>query len=317
MAIDDLVKQGIAICKAGRRTEARVLLEQAIAQDEYNTTAWLWLSGAVDTDEDRRICLENVLTIDPGNAFAQRGLAMLDKAAPPPGPAAQAEVRTSTATAPYAEPRQRAPAEREPQVIYEPAGAPATHEIYVEPKPQPAPEVGPTPVAASQTETPQERKQSGSQALLWVLGIVGGLLAVGVVLLVVYVVLNPEALRPAPVGDPREQILAVIRENVDAHNAEDIERYMETIGTFGPSRLLMRNALEEMYQTYDLHAQLYGVQILEMTDRQARVSFILTTRKIKGPEFRDNKVEGVFIVRKQGRHWKIADQEIADITYLN
>ena len=74
---DDLLKQGIAALNAGRTAEARRLLAQVVQQDERNEMGWLWLSGAVDTDEDRRICLENVLAINPNNSRAKRGLEYL------------------------------------------------------------------------------------------------------------------------------------------------------------------------------------------------------------------------------------------------
>jgi len=74
---NELLKQGIAALNAGRKAEARRLLMQVVQQDERNEMAWLWLSGAVDTDEDRRVCLENVLAINPNNKTAKRGLASL------------------------------------------------------------------------------------------------------------------------------------------------------------------------------------------------------------------------------------------------
>lgn len=77
MTTEDLLKQGIAALNAGRKTEARRLLVQVVQQDEYNEMGWLWLSGAVDTDEGRCICLENVLAINPGNEAAQRGIKVL------------------------------------------------------------------------------------------------------------------------------------------------------------------------------------------------------------------------------------------------
>jgi len=73
----DLLKQGIAALNAGRKEEARRLLMQFVQQDERNEMGWLWLSGAVDTDEDRRVCLENVLAINPNNGVARRGLESL------------------------------------------------------------------------------------------------------------------------------------------------------------------------------------------------------------------------------------------------
>jgi len=84
----ELTKQGIAAVKVGDREKGRALLLQVIEADERIEQAWLWLSSAVDTDEDRRICLENVLAINPNNAAAQRGLAKLGPAAVKPQPAA-------------------------------------------------------------------------------------------------------------------------------------------------------------------------------------------------------------------------------------
>ena len=57
---DNRLAQGIAAVKAGRRAEARELLIQVIRQDRRNEKAWLWLSGAVETDEQRRTCLQRV-----------------------------------------------------------------------------------------------------------------------------------------------------------------------------------------------------------------------------------------------------------------
>ena len=77
MATNDLLKQGIAALRAGRKAEARSLLVRVVQQDKHNEMGWLWLSGAVNTDSDRRICLENVLAINPNNGVARRGLESL------------------------------------------------------------------------------------------------------------------------------------------------------------------------------------------------------------------------------------------------
>ncbi|MCA9897634.1 MAG: magnesium transporter [Anaerolineales bacterium] len=76
------LKAGITAVKQGDRVQGRQLLEKVLAADERNETAWLWLSGAVETTEERQICLENVLAINPDNQMAQKGLAKLAKTAP-------------------------------------------------------------------------------------------------------------------------------------------------------------------------------------------------------------------------------------------
>jgi tetratricopeptide (TPR) repeat protein len=84
---EELVQRGIAAAKAGRKDEAQRLLTQAVELDERNERAWLWLSGVVTTFEDRQICLENVLALNPNNAHAQAGLEWLRQNAPPSPPA--------------------------------------------------------------------------------------------------------------------------------------------------------------------------------------------------------------------------------------
>ena len=81
--LSTLLQQGIAAAKAGRVQEARQILFEVIELDERNEQAWLWLSGVVESLKDKRICLENALTINPQNSHALSGLRWLDQQAPP------------------------------------------------------------------------------------------------------------------------------------------------------------------------------------------------------------------------------------------
>lgn len=74
---ESLLREGISAAKSGQHDRARQLLTEIVEQNEENTLAWLWLSGVVDSLEDREVCLENVLTLDPDNDAARRGLAIL------------------------------------------------------------------------------------------------------------------------------------------------------------------------------------------------------------------------------------------------
>ncbi len=85
--VDGMVREGINAYRAGRKEEARTLLLRAVEIDQYNEQAWLWLSAVVESPEEQRTCLENVLTINPNNERAQQGLAMMSqKSAAPPKP---------------------------------------------------------------------------------------------------------------------------------------------------------------------------------------------------------------------------------------
>jgi hypothetical protein len=69
--------EAVQLIRTGQREEGRQMLEELLEADENNEEIWLWLSAVVESNEDREICLENVLAIDPNNAAAQRGLASL------------------------------------------------------------------------------------------------------------------------------------------------------------------------------------------------------------------------------------------------
>lgn len=77
--VKDLLDQGIAEAKRGERERSKDHLLRVVAIDEQNQLAWLWLSRVVDSDEDRIICLQNVLVLDPDSLAANRELERLSQ----------------------------------------------------------------------------------------------------------------------------------------------------------------------------------------------------------------------------------------------
>jgi DNA helicase-2/ATP-dependent DNA helicase PcrA len=75
--VSEITKQGIQALKSGDRARAHQLLLSAVQHDPNDSLAWLWLSGAVESDAERMECLKRVLAINPDHAAARRGLAML------------------------------------------------------------------------------------------------------------------------------------------------------------------------------------------------------------------------------------------------
>ena len=73
------LQTAIAAVHSGDKETAQRLLAQVIRDDPQNATAWLWMSSVTDSDEHRRYCLEQVLTINPHNETAQHGLEALSQ----------------------------------------------------------------------------------------------------------------------------------------------------------------------------------------------------------------------------------------------
>lgn len=75
--VSRLLRAGVDAVKQERLEEARELLYQVIDLDERNEKAWLWLGGVVGGINERIICLENVLAINPHHELARQGLRYL------------------------------------------------------------------------------------------------------------------------------------------------------------------------------------------------------------------------------------------------
>lgn len=79
MSLSEMVQRAIQLARAGRRTEACDLLLGVVESDPQNETAWMWLSGLVDSPEDRIMACKNVLTINPQNEKVRAYLAELQR----------------------------------------------------------------------------------------------------------------------------------------------------------------------------------------------------------------------------------------------
>lgn len=112
-----LYREGVAAIRTGDKATARTLLSQAVELDQTNEQAWLWLSAAVEDVQERIICLENVLTLNPHNEAARLGLEKLGR--PVPAPAAPAASPAAPTYAPAPSP----PAAWEPTSSPEPTVA--------------------------------------------------------------------------------------------------------------------------------------------------------------------------------------------------
>lgn len=83
MADEDRLKQAIALVRAGDVKTGGTILHDLLRNDRNIELAWLWLTACVDSVEDKRYCLNEVLRINPDNEHARKGL---DHLSPPPEP---------------------------------------------------------------------------------------------------------------------------------------------------------------------------------------------------------------------------------------
>lgn len=87
-----LFARGVGAAKGGQKKLAATLLARAVQLDPKHEQAWLWLSGVIDDPDEVAFCLRSVLSINPHNERAQKGLAWLEQrkliSTPAPAPIA-------------------------------------------------------------------------------------------------------------------------------------------------------------------------------------------------------------------------------------
>lgn len=76
------------------------MLEQVLEQDDGNEQAWLALASVTDKPRERRICLENVLEINPNNERARQALEKMRASAPSSGAGATPPAEPTRVAAP-------------------------------------------------------------------------------------------------------------------------------------------------------------------------------------------------------------------------
>jgi Tol biopolymer transport system component len=75
--VQELLRQGIEAAREGNKAEARKFFEQVVELDDKNEKGWFWLASVVETDEEKKVCLGNVLFINPNNERAQKAMEQL------------------------------------------------------------------------------------------------------------------------------------------------------------------------------------------------------------------------------------------------
>lgn len=91
--LDQWLHQGIQAAKAGQFERARFLLLDVVEQDQAHETAWYWLYKVSERQDDKRVCLENLVLLNPNNQWAKR--ALLDHLIAHPSVASPARVEKS------------------------------------------------------------------------------------------------------------------------------------------------------------------------------------------------------------------------------
>ena len=289
MEISVALEQAKDAIRQGDHSKARSILRKVLEQEPRNIDAWLVFAEAVQKPEHSVQCLERVLILDPGNTTASARLEYL-RSSPPieasMGQESNLAASVNIATTPIN-------SQTIPPVL--------------------------TKVPASVTTLPTTKPKATTSKLEKILLVTAVLLTTCFLGVIGFILLRDPFMGIAasrPSLNPANYT-AVIYENIRASNAEDMQAYMATIHPDSKAYATTKEMLGTIFENYDLSYKVSGIRVVENNSREVHLYLVLVTRKINGPAFRDNQVSGIMILRKDGDVWKIYDQKVENIQYLD
>lgn len=107
--------------------------------------------------------------------------------------------------------------------------------------------------------------------------------------------------------DPKiaAEIIAVIKENIAATQAEDKDRVLKTIHKDSPQMRSTMNGMDYVFTSFDMKFELEKADVIEVNGDEAKVYYLQTTQAIRGEGFAPTRASGIHNMKKENGKWKI------------
>jgi len=109
------------------------------------------------------------------------------------------------------------------------------------------------------------------------------------------------------------ELKAMMEGQIDAMNKENVDAYLATVDPDSPAYDPTKEQIKKLFDMYDLQATLDTFQLVSNKDDDAEVRTTITTKKVKGPQFNDNKVIALHSVKKKNGKWVVVASKIEEI----
>jgi hypothetical protein len=111
--------------------------------------------------------------------------------------------------------------------------------------------------------------------------------------------------------DPKiaAELIGVIKENIAATEAKDKERVLKTIHKDCPQLKSTIQGMDYVFAHFDMKFDLEQVEVLEVSDEDAKVYYVQTTRAVRGDGFAPTRASGIHHMKKEYAKWKIFKTE--------
>jgi ketosteroid isomerase-like protein len=110
--------------------------------------------------------------------------------------------------------------------------------------------------------------------------------------------------------DPEEaEVKQVLTDQLEFLRAEDIEGVLSTMHPESPQYAATRSLLEQVFELYELDHELESIEVVEMSEKEAKIRAVQVTYRVDGPELSDTKVTAIHTMRKTDGGWKLYNSE--------
>lgn len=104
----------------------------------------------------------------------------------------------------------------------------------------------------------------------------------------------------------KEEVIEVIKKNMEYSEKEDVEGVLSTIHEDSPQLQSTKNGMDYVFKNFDMKYTLLEAEVVSITDDEVQVLYKQRTEAVKGVGFTNQDAVGIHILRKsKDGHWKI------------
>ena len=92
---------------------------------------------------------------------------------------------------------------------------------------------------------------------------------------------------------------------------------MATIHEKSPVYASTRKAILNLFKTYDISIEITKYKLIKVTDTEAQVRCTQTSKKTKGPAYKDNETIAVHTLKKSNGKWKIFNSKLEKVDFID
>lgn len=109
---------------------------------------------------------------------------------------------------------------------------------------------------------------------------------------------------------------SVVYANVNYLNKEDMTGYMSTIDPQSGDYNRTEELLNQLFSQYDLNYKIEKLKVTQIDESSATAEFTQLTTKLKGPEFKNNRITGIHNLKFRNGSWKISSTKVISTNYI-